>query len=144
MITVTEQAKELFLGAEYPEGTVLRLDQLEVDQATGRVEIGLLAGEPKVGDQIVEHEGEGLLHIAEPVSEALDGSTIDTVETPEGPKIDILPPLPEDMLGPKPSVTDHRRPAEPLAEGTFTPDTGLAPKLQATTRHGGLFRSELL
>ena len=104
MITVTEQAKEFFLGAEYPEGTVLRLDPLEVDQATGRVEIGLLAGKPKAGDQVVEHEGEGLLHIAEPVSEALDGGTIDTVETPEGPKIDILPPPPEDMLGPKPSV----------------------------------------
>jgi iron-sulfur cluster assembly protein len=64
----------------------------------------LLAGEPKAGDQVVEHEGEGLLHIAEPVSEAFDGGTIHTVETPEGPKIAILPPPPEDMLGPKPSV----------------------------------------
>lgn len=40
MIAVTEQAKELLWGAEYPEGTVLRLDPLEVDQATSRVEIG--------------------------------------------------------------------------------------------------------
>ena len=104
MIAVTEQAKELLRDAEYPEGTVLRLDPLEVDQATGRVEIGLVAGEPKAGDQVLEHDGEGLLHIAGPVSEALDGSTIHTVDTPEGPKIDILPPPPEDALGPKPSV----------------------------------------
>jgi len=104
MIAVTEQAKELLWGAEHPQGTVLRLDPLEVDQATGRVEIGLVAGEPKAGDQVVEHEGEGLLHIAGPVSEALDGGTIHTVNTREGPKIDILPPSPEDALGPEPSV----------------------------------------
>jgi iron-sulfur cluster assembly protein len=104
MMAVTEQAKELLWSAEYPEGTVLRLDPLEVDQATGRVEIGLVAGEPKAGDQVVEHEGEDLLHIARPVSEALDGGTIHTVDTPEGPKIDILLPSPEGALGPEPSV----------------------------------------
>ncbi len=99
MITVTEQAKELIWGVEYPEGTVLRLDPLEVDQATGQAQIGLAAGEPRADDQVVEHEGEGLLHIARPVSEALDGGTIDTVDTPEGTKIDILPPPPEAPLG---------------------------------------------
>ena len=104
MIVVTEQAKELLRDTKYSEGTVLRLDPLEVDPATGRVENGLVAGEPKAGDQIVEHEGEGLLHIAGPVSEALDGGTIHTVDTPEGRKIDILPPPPEDALGPEPSV----------------------------------------
>jgi iron-sulfur cluster assembly protein len=104
MIAVTEQAKELFLSVEYPEGTVLRLDPLEVDQASGRTQLGLVAGEPIAGDQVVEHEGEGLLHIARPVSEALDGGTIDTVDTPEGPKIDLLLPLPEATLGPEPSV----------------------------------------
>ena len=104
MIAVTEQAKELLWGAEYPEGTVLRLDPLEVDQATGRVEIGLIVGEPMEGDQVVEYEGEGLLPIAGPVSEALDGGTIHTVNTPKGPKIDILPPPPKDGLGPEPSV----------------------------------------
>ena len=104
MIAVTEQAKELLWSAEYPEGTVLRLDPLEVDRATGRVEIRLVAGEPMDGDQVLEHEGEGLLHIARPVSEVLDGGTIHTVNTPEGPKIDLLPPPAEDALGPEPSV----------------------------------------
>lgn len=106
MIAVTKPAKELFLSVEHPEGTVLRLDPLEVDQATGQTQIGLVTGEPKADDQVVEHEGEGLLHIARPVSEALDGGTIDTVDTPEGPKIDIFPPPPEATLGPEPSGDD--------------------------------------
>jgi iron-sulfur cluster assembly protein len=106
MITVTEQAKELLWGVEYPEGTVLRLDPLEVDQATGQTQIGLMSGEPRADDQVVEHEGKGLLHIARPVSEALDGGTIDKVDTPEGTKLDILPPPPEAPLGPEPSAND--------------------------------------
>jgi len=33
-----------------------------------------------------------LLHIAAPVSEALDGSTLDVVQTPEGPGIGLTTP----------------------------------------------------
>src|SRR5918992_516456 len=76
MITVTEAAKELFLNAEYPDDTVLRLDPV-VDQSTGEAQIGISAGEPMSDDQVVEHNGEPLLCIAAPVSEALDGSTLD-------------------------------------------------------------------
>lgn len=93
MITVTEEAKELFLQAEHPEGTVLRLDPV-VDQNTGETQIGVAAGEPRGDDQVVEHEGESLLHIAAPVSEALDGSTLDVVQTPEGPGIGLTTPNP--------------------------------------------------
>jgi hypothetical protein len=32
------------------------------------------------------------MHIAGPVSEALDGSTLDAVDTPEGPGIGIITP----------------------------------------------------
>ncbi len=71
---------------------------------TGRAQIGLVAGEPVAGDQIVEHEGEGLLHISGVVSKALDGGTMEAVDTPEGGRIEILPPPPEDALGPEPSV----------------------------------------
>ncbi|HET7480142.1 MAG TPA: hypothetical protein VFJ72_11565 [Rubrobacteraceae bacterium] len=91
MITVTEGARELFLNVEHPEGTVLRLDPI-LDEATGETQVGISAGEPQAEDQVVEHEGESLLHIAAPVSEALDGSTMDLVETPEGPSIGITPP----------------------------------------------------
>ena len=91
MISVTEEAKELFQGVERPEGTVLRLDPV-TDQASGETQIGLGAGEQQEDDQVVEHEGEDILYIAAPVSEALDGSTLDRVETPEGPGIGIAPP----------------------------------------------------
>jgi iron-sulfur cluster assembly protein len=99
LITVTEDAKELFLNVDHPDGTVLRLDPV-VDQNTGETQIGMSAGEPMSDDQVVEHNGESLLHIAAPVSEALDGSTLDAVNTPEGRGIGITtpdsPPLTDD------------------------------------------------
>jgi len=91
MITVTEEAKALFREIEHPEGTVLRLDPVS-DPETGQTQIELSAGEPRGDDQVVEHEGESLLHISGTVSEALDGATLDKVDTPEGPGIGITPP----------------------------------------------------
>jgi iron-sulfur cluster assembly protein len=91
MITVTEEAKELFLNVEHPDDTVLRLDPV-VDQNTGETQIGISAGQPMSDDQVVEHNGESLVHIAAPVSQALDGSTLDAVNTPEGPGIGITTP----------------------------------------------------
>jgi iron-sulfur cluster assembly protein len=91
MITVTEEAKELFLNVEHPDDTVLRLDPV-VDQNTGETQIGISAGQPMSDDQVVEHNGESLVHIAAPVSKALDGSTLDAVDTPDGPGIGITTP----------------------------------------------------
>ena len=91
MITVTEEAKERFLNVDYPDDTVLRLDPV-VDQNIGETQIGISAGEPMSDDQVVEHDGEVVMHIAGPVSEALDGSTLDAVDTPEGPGIGIITP----------------------------------------------------
>lgn len=93
MITVTEEAKELFRDIDNPDGTILRLDPVATDQqADGETQIRLGIGEPKSDDQVVQHEGEDLLCIARPVSEALNGSTIDLVETLEGPALGIKPP----------------------------------------------------
>ncbi|MGB3634758.1 MAG: hypothetical protein WA982_12010, partial [Rubrobacteraceae bacterium] len=61
------------------------------DQDSGETQISLGAGEELDGDQIVEHAGENILYISAPISDALDGSTIDRVETPEGPGIGIAP-----------------------------------------------------
>jgi iron-sulfur cluster assembly protein len=91
MITVTEEAKDLFLSVDYPDDTVLRLDPM-VDQNTGETQIGISAGEPKSDDQVVEHDGEAVLHIAGLLSQALDGSTLDAVDTPQGPGIGITTP----------------------------------------------------
>ncbi len=91
MITVTEEAKELFLSVGYPDDAVLRLDPM-VDQNTGETQIGIAAGEPRSDDQVVEHDGEAVLHIAGLLSQALDGSTLDAVDTPQGPGIGITTP----------------------------------------------------
>ena len=91
MITVTQEAKELFLSVDCPDDTVLRLDPI-VDQNTGETQIGISAGEPVSDDQVVEHDGEAVLHIAGLLSQALDGSTLDAVDTPEGPGIGITTP----------------------------------------------------
>ncbi|CAN5589547.1 hypothetical protein BH24ACT22_BH24ACT22_01660 [soil metagenome] len=90
MISVTEEAKELFIEVDRPEGTVLRLDPV-MDEDRGQTQISLGAGEELDGDQVIEHAGENILYISAPISDALDGSTIDRVETPEGPGIGIAP-----------------------------------------------------
>ncbi len=91
MITVTEEAKELVQVAETQEGQTLRLDPV-TDPNTGETGVGMVAGEPRDDDQVVEHGGQVVLRIAGPVSDALDGSTIQTLDTPEGPGIGILRP----------------------------------------------------
>jgi iron-sulfur cluster assembly protein len=84
MITVTEEARELFQEIDNPNGTVLRLDPVTTEELTGETQVRLGVGEPKDDDQVVQHEGEDLLCIARPVSEIFNGSTIDLVETLEG------------------------------------------------------------
>ncbi len=79
------------MDVQNPEGTVLRLDPL-IDEETGETQISIATGEPKADDQVVERDGESLLHIAAPVSEALNGSKLDLVETPEGPAIGLQTP----------------------------------------------------
>ena len=84
MITVTEEARELFQEIDNPDGTVLRLDPVTTEELTGETQVRLGVGEAKDDDQVVQHEGEDLLCIARPVSEIFNGSTIDLVETLEG------------------------------------------------------------
>lgn len=54
-------------------------------------QVRLGAGRPKGNDQIIEHGGKDLLRIARSVSEELNGSTIDLLETLEGPALGIKP-----------------------------------------------------
>ena len=79
MIIVTEEAKALLSTIEHPEGTVLRLDPVAHDQATGEITLSFAPGEPHGDDQIVEQEGEEVLRIAAPVSELLNGGTMDVM-----------------------------------------------------------------
>ena len=84
MITVTEEARDLFREIDNPNGTILRLDPVTTEELTGETQVRLGVGEPKDDDQVVQHQGEDLLCIARPVSEIFNGSTIDLVETLEG------------------------------------------------------------
>ena len=93
MITVTDEAKEILEGYECPEGTVLRLDSVngqhhQHDQFCVRIGAGLSQDD----DQIVERRGKDLLRIARHVSEELNGSTVDRVETLDGPAVGLKPP----------------------------------------------------
>jgi iron-sulfur cluster assembly protein len=107
LITVTEEAKALLGTIEHPEGTVLRLDPVAQDQATEQITLGLAPGEPHSDDQIVEQEGEEVLRIAAPVSELLNGSTMDVMvqeESENGAErpsvvIGIRPPGHEPSVG---------------------------------------------
>ena len=92
MITVTEEARDLFREIGNPDGTILRLDPVTTEEVTDETQVRLGVGEPKDDDQVVQHEGEDLLCIARPVSEVFNGSTIDLIETLEGPALGIKPP----------------------------------------------------
>ena len=86
MIVVTQAAKEMFESVPRPEGQVLRLD------VVGPQELGLTLGEPQPSDQVVEHDGREVIHIAGEFSQAADGSTLDRVDTPQGPALIITLP----------------------------------------------------
>ncbi|MBD0356060.1 MAG: hypothetical protein ICV57_02640, partial [Rubrobacter sp.] len=88
----TEEARDLFREVDNPDGTVLRLDPVPAEGVTADAQANLGIGEPKNNDQVVQHEGEDLLRIARPLSEAPNGSAIDLVETLEGPDLAIKPP----------------------------------------------------
>ena len=92
MITVTEETREIFRQIDNPDGTVLRLNPIITDQQTGETRVRLGAGEPKSDGQVVKDEGEDLLRMARSISEALNGSTKELVETLEGPALGLKPP----------------------------------------------------
>jgi iron-sulfur cluster assembly protein len=92
VITVTEDARDLFREVDNPDGMVLRLDPVTAEGVAAETQVRLGIGEPKNNDQVVQHEGEDLLRIARPLSEALNGSAIDLVETLKGPALAIKPP----------------------------------------------------
>ena len=100
MITVTEEVKEVLRDFDLPDGTILRLNPVQASHSDD-FWVRLGAGEPRGDDQVVERDGEDLLRIARSVSEELNGSEIDLMETFEGHSLGInspsadLNPLPD-------------------------------------------------
>jgi iron-sulfur cluster assembly protein len=86
MLAVSPPARELLRDIDVPGSDVLRLEP----QDDGR--LTFVAGPPRLDDQVVEEQGSEILHIAAPVSQELDGHSLDRVETPEGPRLTIRRP----------------------------------------------------
>ncbi|MEX2374043.1 MAG: hypothetical protein WD942_00435 [Dehalococcoidia bacterium] len=92
MLQVTEaaveQLNELLENADAGESQGIRLVQNEAGVA---LQIDL----PQEGDQVVAAGDRPVLLIGPELSTALDGATLDTVETPEGNQlklVDVAPP----------------------------------------------------
>jgi hypothetical protein len=90
MITITQEAQEFLCGIEYPEGKILRLE--EDWELGGKRRASFHIGEPEDDDEVLEREGETLLHFARSVSEAFDGFVVTRVEMREGVGITLSPP----------------------------------------------------
>lgn len=94
MLAVTPQAKELLRGIDSQDQGVLRLEAMDTGQ------LGFVSGPAQPGDQVVEEQGQDLLHIAAPVSDRYDGHELDRVEGPQGPQFTIT--RPGDDMEPEP------------------------------------------
>lgn len=84
MLKVTDTAKDLLQSISHPDESVLRL---EPGETSGTLSLQL--GAPQADDQVVERNGGAVLHVAPTVSTALDGATIDTVQTDKGPRLTV-------------------------------------------------------
>jgi hypothetical protein len=94
MIQVTESAADLLATLDRPAGRVVRLEQIDEQR------LGLVLGEAREGDQVVEREGQDLLHIPAEISAALDGVVIDKTDTPSGPRLRFRTQADEEEPGP--------------------------------------------
>lgn len=90
MITISLEAEEFLYGIRYPEGKVLRLE--EDWKPGGERHASFQIGHPKDDDEVLEREGETVLHVARSVSEAFDGFVITHMEMKEGVGITLSPP----------------------------------------------------
>lgn len=84
MLKVSETGKDLLQSIDHPAESVVRL---EPGEASGTLSLKL--GAPQPDDQVIERNGGSVLHVPPTVSTALDGATIDTVQTDNGPRLTI-------------------------------------------------------
>lgn len=77
MITISEGALQWLASIETPPRRVLRLEP----HANGR--LGLMFGEPRHDDQVVQCDGHDVVHISRLLSTALDGATLTVSDATE-------------------------------------------------------------
>lgn len=88
MIQVTDAAVEVLEALDLPADKVLRLEQVDDEH------LGLVLGDSETDDVVIERGGHDLLHIPAVLDASLPDSVMDRVETPQGPKVALVPRSP--------------------------------------------------
>lgn len=86
MVHVSDAAIDVLEAINTPTNSVLRL---EPDLAKGALTLSL--GEAREGDEVVERQGNAVLHVSGAIRQALDGATIDAVHGARGPQLTVTP-----------------------------------------------------
>lgn len=89
MLNVTEKAA----AALHDSLEANREEESQVLRLTPSGEgLGIALDEEQEGDDVILHEDRKVLVIAPAIAEALDGATIDAVDTPQGHRLVLEPP----------------------------------------------------
>lgn len=89
MITVTDTAKDMLHGIRAQAGVAEEDVTIRLVPVPEQNTIGFALQHPEEGDQLVEHQGETVAAIDQSVADALDGATLDAVDTPQGRQLAI-------------------------------------------------------
>lgn len=81
MIAINEYALRRLEALDPPRGQVLRL------HVHGNRRLGLMFGEARPDDQVVEREGREVVHISRVLSAALDGAILGISDAGEGGRL---------------------------------------------------------
>lgn len=84
MISVTDKAAEV-LHRSLEENEETEEDVFRIEMTNEGIALAL--GSERDGDQLVEHENRTVLAIEFDIATALDGASIDAVETPDGTRL---------------------------------------------------------
>jgi Fe-S cluster assembly iron-binding protein IscA len=87
MLTVTESAKQLLWEMLIANSTEPDMGVRLNIETTGQ--LSLILDKEGYGDDIIEHSGEKILMMTPEVASLVDNITIDTKDTPSGPKLSI-------------------------------------------------------
>jgi Fe-S cluster assembly iron-binding protein IscA len=84
MINVTDKAAEV-LHRSLEENEESDDDMFRIEMTDEG--IGLALGAEREGDQLIQHDQRAVLAIEHDLAQALDGASIDAVETPDGTRL---------------------------------------------------------
>ncbi|HEY8171742.1 MAG TPA: hypothetical protein VIH21_01545 [Dehalococcoidia bacterium] len=95
MINVTDRAAEV-LHRSLEENEETDDDVFRIEMTNEGIALAL--GNERDGDQLIEHQHRKVLAIERDIASALDGASIDAVDTPEGTRLIFESPSDEDEV----------------------------------------------